>query len=146
VSIGSREGTRKFFELLTDAAGQQGWLLVWLLKIDQIVVAMEYDLEYKGVVYALRADFDETYGEYSPGAYLEYHVIKYVFEQGYLEYNTGPGLNAYKLHWTNEFKENVALHLCNHNLRASMIGLFEGRMRPLLTRIRNVLFRTGSKP
>jgi CelD/BcsL family acetyltransferase involved in cellulose biosynthesis len=146
VSIASRQGSRRFFELLTEAAGQQGWLLVWLLKIDQTVVAMEYDLEYRGAVYALRADFDDAYQEYSPGAYLEYHVIKYVFDQGYAEYNTGPGLNAYKLHWTDEFKDGGALYLYNNNFKPRAIALLEERWLPALRRIRHISLKSGPNP
>jgi CelD/BcsL family acetyltransferase involved in cellulose biosynthesis len=145
VSIASREGSKRFFELLTHAAGERGWLLIWLLRIDQAVVATEYDLEYGGSVYALRADFDSAYEEYSPGAFLEYHVVKYVFEQGCSEYNTGPGLNAYKLHWTEDFKDSGALRLYNENMKAQSIAFFEERVLPALRRLR-YLSTQGTNP
>ena len=143
IAISSRKETKKFFEALTDLAGQKGWLLVWLLKVDGVPIAMEYDLSYKGKVYALRADFDESYKEYSPGVYLEYHIIKTLFEERYHEYHTGPGLNTYKLHWTDQLKENMALQICNNNYKGWMIWTLEGRLLPFLKQIRDIAKGTG---
>lgn len=145
IAISSREETRRFFEMLTDLAGKAGWLMVWLLKVDGTPVAVEYDLEHNGNVYALRADFDEAYKEYSPGAYLEYQIIKHLFEEGYLEYNTGPGLNTYKLHWTDLSKKNVALHICNSNLKGRAVWAFESKLLPFLRGIRNATISTDVK-
>jgi CelD/BcsL family acetyltransferase involved in cellulose biosynthesis len=136
IAISSREEFKVFFATLNEIAGQKGWLQVWLLRINDIPVAMEYDLECLKKVYALRADFDEKYKEYSPGAYLEYQVIKYLFDEGYHEYNPGPGLEAYKLHWTDHVRKNVTLHICNENMRGWMIWMLECKLIPLLKQIK----------
>lgn len=118
--------------MLTDKAEKQGWLMAWVLKIKGVPIAMEYDLEYQKKVYALRADFDEAYKEYSPGGYLEYQIIKYLFEHGYCEYNTGPGLKTYKLRWTGQLKENVAVQVCNNNFKGRVVWGLEKGVIPLL--------------
>lgn len=132
IAISSREDTRRLFEELTRLGERRGWLLVWLLKVDGVPIAMEYDLCHGGDVYALRADFDGEYKAYSPGAYLEYHIIKYLFENGYREYNMGPGMNSYKLHWTEQMKKNVALSLCNDTLKGWVVWTLERRLIPFL--------------
>ena len=137
ISITSQEGAYGFFDTLTNLAGKRGWLMVWLLKVEGAPVAMEYDLEHEGKVYALRADFDESFKKYSPGTYLEYRIIKHLFEKGYHEYNTGPGLGAYKLHWTDQLKEDIVLHVCNNNLKGLTIWSLESKILPLLKWFRN---------
>ena len=137
ISITSQEGAYGFFSTLTNLAAQRGWLMVWLLKIEGVPVAMEYDLEYEGKVYALRADFDESFKKYSPGTYLEYQIIKHLFEKGYREYNTGPGLGAYKLHWTDQLRENMVLHICNNNHKGLAIWALESKILPSLKWFRN---------
>lgn len=136
IALGNRGETRRFFEVLTDLAARRGWLLLWLLKVDGLPIAMEYDLEHDGKVYALRADYDEAYREYSPGAYLEYQILKHFFQKGYVGYSFGPGLNPYKLHWTEALLENVELHLCNANLKGSTIWGLEVGLVPFFRRIR----------
>ncbi|MBN2366695.1 MAG: GNAT family N-acetyltransferase [Calditrichaeota bacterium] len=111
--LSSKSETVSFFEKLTRAASLQNWLRIWLLIQDDNPIAMEYDLTYKGKVYALRADYNEKYGEFSPGTYLEYEIIQYYFQNGYLAYSTGPGLNEYKMHWTDHSFKNVNLHICS---------------------------------
>jgi len=79
---------------------------------------------------------------YSPGAYLEYQIIKSLFDEGYLEYNTGAGLNTYKLNWTDQIRQNVVLHVCNRNLRGEMVYQLENRVIPFLKRIRDRKWRS----
>ena len=82
-------------------------------------------------MYALRADFDDSYKAYSPGKYLEHHIIRHVFEQGYREYNAGPGMNLYKMQWTNKLKRNLSLLGCNTSPRGMYVWLLEKHLVPL---------------
>ncbi|HEY7728108.1 MAG TPA: GNAT family N-acetyltransferase [Candidatus Eisenbacteria bacterium] len=136
LSISSRPATVEFFRRLTEVAGRKGWLFLWLLELDGVPVAMEYDLTHAGIVYALRADIDEAYKERSPGAYLEYQLVKHLFEEGYSEYNTGPGLNPYKLRWTDQIAENLAVHACGGTWRGRVTCAVEGILAPAWRRLR----------
>jgi len=143
IAITSREETNQFFAALTDAAGPKGLLLIWILKVDETPIAMEYDLEVLGRVYALRADYDEAYKEYSPGAYLEYQIVKSLFKEGYQEYNIGPGLNTYKLQWTEQSRQNMTLHVCNDSAKGWTIWGLQTKLIPFLRRIRNLSMRAS---
>jgi CelD/BcsL family acetyltransferase involved in cellulose biosynthesis len=146
VSIASQPTARRFFEDLTSRATERKWLSVWFLKTDGVPVAAEYDLECQGRVYALRADFDDAYREYSPGSYLEFQILKYLFEHEYSEYSFGPGLNTYKLHWTDEYKHNVTLQLYNDTLAGRLLWGLENRLLPLLRRLRRLRAGAGRGP
>lgn len=121
IAISSRDDTRRFFEVITAEASHRGWLLVWVLKTDGVPIAMEYDLATDGRVYALRADFDQAYEDFSPGTYLEYQIVRSLFEGGFREYSTGPGLNAYKLHWTDHLRENAILRVYNGTVSGRLL-------------------------
>ena len=138
IAIASQSEAERFFEVLTDIASQQGWLFVWLLKVDTFPIAMEYSLAYAGKVYALRADFDESYKDLSPGTFLEHHIIKRLFEEGYCEYNFGPGLNDYKLNWTNHVRENIFISIYNTTTKGIITSLLEGRIIPFLKNLRYI--------
>ncbi len=145
LAMTSRKEFIIFFEELTRLAGLRKWLNIWILKVDSIPVAMEYEIEYAGEVFALRSDFDEEYKKYSPGAYLEYQIIKYYFENGYSKYNTGPGLNTYKMHWTDKLKENVNLNICNNNFKGLKIWTLEKLVIPFLKKVRDLKESSLSK-
>ena len=141
VAISNRKDVQEFFTMFTDLAGKNSWLRAWFLKIENKVIAMEYDLEWEGKIYALRADFDEAFKSYSPGAFLEYQIIKNAFDSGYLEYNTGPGVKTYKLRWTDQSKANFVVHLFNENIKGTIIRIVEMKIRKLLIKIYRSLSR-----
>jgi CelD/BcsL family acetyltransferase involved in cellulose biosynthesis len=138
IAISSNDEALRFFTAFTQAGSRAGWLWVWILTVEDVPVAMEYDLLHDGTVSALRADFDESYSSSSPGAYLESHIVQQVFESGYREYSSGPGLNAYKLHWTERMRENVVVRVFNGTLRGCALWQLEHRLLPLARRLRRV--------
>ena len=96
-----RPAPQAFIRALTDVAFAKRWLSIWFLRIDGRPVAMEYQLMADGLVYALRADFDERFAHLSPGTYLNFHMLERMFaEQGLRRYSMGPGANPYKNRWS----------------------------------------------
>ena len=89
-----------FIRTLTETAIKANWLSVWFLRLDGIAVAMEYQLIFKGRVYALRADFDNSLRNMSPGTYLNYCMLEELFTKELDRYYMGPGNNPYKARWT----------------------------------------------
>lgn len=136
IAVSSGNETRRFFAALTEVAGLRNWLLVWLMKVNGASVATEYDLSYGGKVYALRADYNEAYGAHSPGAYLQYEIIKWLFENGYREYSTGPGINNYKLHWAEQSRKNVLWSIHNSSYKGRLVWVLESGVLPFLRGIR----------
>jgi hypothetical protein len=108
-ALTNREDSKRFFAALTEAAGRRGWLLVWILKLNGRAIAMEYHLTDDGIVYALRADFDQEHRRSSPGAYLEYHIFQRLFTEGCRAYHAGPGSDAYKLRWAENLDRNLGV-------------------------------------
>lgn len=93
-------GPQAFIRALTEAALSADWLSLWLLRMDDAAVAMEYQLVAGGHIYALRADFDDRYKDVSPGTYLNYRLLSNLFAGGFSRYYMGPGKNAYKSRWS----------------------------------------------
>jgi CelD/BcsL family acetyltransferase involved in cellulose biosynthesis len=137
IAISSKPYTLKFYEDLTKYVGKSGYLLLWLLKTNDIPIAMEYDIIYNDTVFALRSDFDQKYKSYSPGAYLEYKIISYLHENNFREYNTGPGLNQYKLNLCKHTHENKNFNLCNSNLKGLAIFSLNKIIVPIIKIIIN---------
>jgi len=137
IAISSDEKTIGFFESLNHIASSRNCLRVWLVKVGGKPIAMEYDIECGGNIFALRADFDEDFKEYSPGSFLEYHIIKNAFDKKLGEYNSGPGVRDYKTHWTDHVKECVNLYICNQNIKGKNIWLLENHIVPFLRKLRD---------
>ena len=95
-----RPGPQAFIRALTETAFAQDWLSVWFLRIGDVPVAMEYQLQWGGHIHALRADFDDSFKAVSPGTYLNFKMLEALFGSGHSRYFMGPGNNPYKSRWS----------------------------------------------
>lgn len=111
-----------FFRELTRRATKHGWLALWLLRLNGRAIAMEYQIKDNGKVHALRADYDLTCQELSPGSALNFAIVRSLFERGDVqEYHMGPGLNDYKLRWATGSEETVHLVLYHPGLYGRLL-------------------------
>jgi len=137
VAIATMPRMREFFEALTRSASARGWLSLWLLRLEGRAVAMEYQIRDGGVVYALRADFDERFAALSPGSALNHLIARALFERGGVhEYDMGPGDNEYKLRWATGSHQRARLRLYHPRLYGRLLRALEGRVLPALRAIR----------
>lgn len=138
-AVTSRPESKRFFEALTAAAASRGWLMVWLLRWNGVPVATEYDLVEDGVVYAIRADYDRSYHQHSPGAYLEYQLLQRLCAEGHSAYHAGPGTDEYKLRWTEERRRTVSLTVYNRHSLVGTLAFADWRVESRLRRLRDRL-------
>lgn len=140
LAVTSRPELGRFFECMTSTAGRRGWLRVWALKIGGEAVAVEYHIGSAGRMHALRADYDEAWAAHSPGACLEYHILRQLFEEGCREYSTGPGRDEYKRRWTDHERTNACVTLCRRTPAGLAVWVLEALAAPAVRRAR-ALFR-----
>lgn len=121
-----------FIRALTVSARENGWLSLWLLSLDAKPIAMEYQLIYRGEVYALRADYDQAFHELSPGSYLNRRLLEQLFDAHCSRYWLGPGENTYKLHWTNSSTTLFEVVAFGRTLRGRLLGMLSLYVVPTL--------------
>jgi len=142
LAMATMQGMPRFFRELTQRASTNGWLHLWILRLDGCAVATEYQIGADGQLHALRADFDPALGDLSPGAYLNLYIIRSLFErQGVHQYNMGPGPNEYKLRWATDADEVVALEVYAPTPYGRFLHAIETRLVPLARRWRTQLTR-----
>lgn len=137
VAIATMPNMQGFFGELTRRASAHGWLSLWTLRLDDRLVAMEYQLRHAGRVNALRADFDSALRDVSPGSALNLAIARALFERGGVhEYDMGPGLNEYKLRWATGTHEAAHLMLYRATAYGRLLHLLDTRVRPAVRRVR----------
>ena len=105
-AIGSKETTKTFFRLLSERAQRNEWLQVWFLSVNDQRVAMEFHLRERGTVYALRGDYLSQCEKYSPGRYLDYHIIQRLCDDQQVNlYDMCGDLYDYKTKWTKDIQQ-----------------------------------------
>jgi len=139
------EGPGAFIARLSEHAVLNSWFLAWVLTIDGEPAAMEYQLEFNGVVSGLRADYDPRFNEYSPGTLLNWKIIEQLFDREASSYLLGPGSNQYKMRWTEERRQLKTLVAYGTSARGRAVWAMEIYMRPLARSITNFLQREDSR-
>jgi CelD/BcsL family acetyltransferase involved in cellulose biosynthesis len=130
-------GPRAFIERLTDHAYASDWLSLWVLRIHDTPVAMEYQIVYDDKVHALRADFDDEYKSVSPGSYLSRYLVEGLFANGFKRYYLGPGKNSYKKRWSETGDMLHTLTAYAPTLRARAVALWPNEVKPKLRTLRD---------
>lgn len=139
-SMATMEGMPRFFQELTERASANGWLHLWILRLDGRAIATEYHVGANGTLHALRADYDSTLSELSPGAYLNIHIVRELFERGDVqEYDMGPGANEYKLRWATGAHETLTLDVYAPTAYGRLLHAIQTRVVPLARRWRDRL-------
>jgi CelD/BcsL family acetyltransferase involved in cellulose biosynthesis len=145
VALATMDGMPRFFHELTRRASARGWLRLWVLRLEGRAIATEYQIGANGSVHALRADYDASLADLSPGAYLNLEIIRRLFEVPGLEvYDMGPGVNEYKLRWASGAHELVTLEFYAPTLHGRLLRNLETRVVPFARRWRDRLRRAAS--
>jgi CelD/BcsL family acetyltransferase involved in cellulose biosynthesis len=130
-------GASRFFREFTRRASVNGWLRLWILRVDGRALATEYQVKSNGSLYALRADFDAGAETLSPGAVLNLRIVRSLFERQDVHlYNMGPGANPYKLRWATGSRETHSIHVYAPTQYGRMLYGLETRVLPALRRMR----------
>ncbi len=141
-------GPQAFIRELSESARQRGWLSVWIIHVDDQPLAMEYQLVFEGNVHALRADFDASCIEISPGSYLFRHLLETLCGRGLKRYYMGPGENPYKTRWSEEGDSLQRVLVHGRTPRGRVAWFKEVVVKPRLRSIRDRLSasRRGAEP
>ena len=127
-------GPNAFVARLSEHALRNGWMLAWVLEIDDEPVAMELQLDFQRTVSGLRADYDSAYDEHSPGTLLNWRIIEELFSRDSDYYALGPGNNQYKLRWSEATVELESLTVFGNTFVAQIVRILSTRIHPQLRR------------
>jgi len=138
LAMATMEGMPRFFQELTGRASANGWLHLWILRLDGRAVATEYQIGANGSIHALRADFDSALADLSPGSHLLAEIVRSLFERRCVhEYDMGPGSNDYKLRWATGAHELLTLEAYAPTRYGRLLHTAETRLVPRARRWRD---------
>ncbi len=136
--MATMQGMPRFFRELTRRASANGWLHLWILRLDGQAVATEYQIGANGRLHALRADFDAALADLSPGAFLNIRIIESLFgRRDVHEYDMGPVASEYKLRWAVGTHETLTFELYAPSAYGRLLHGMETRWVPLARRWRD---------
>ncbi len=130
-------GPQRFIRRLTQLAASQGWLSLWLLKLNDTPIAMEYQLIFNGHVHALRSDFDDAQRHLSPGSLLNWRLLEQLFSSDLRAYHMGLGDNAYKMRWSDRGEALHRITAYNKTVAGFAMQAMDRTVRPLVRKFKD---------
>lgn len=141
----SNANSRQFLRGLIAALGPSGCMNVWMVRDQGRPVAFELHILFDGLVYPIRADYDDEYKAYSPGSVLEYSALKALFESGTCrQYYTCADDYWYLGNWTSDYKDFCTIEVFGSSAKMRMLYLLEYRIIPRVKRLIRSKARTGA--
>ncbi len=135
--ITSNPQSKSFHIEICDRLGPQGIVSIFFLKKGGAPIAFEFHLTYNNVVYPIRADYDESFSDLSPGSVLEYNIIKTLFDEGVVkEYNTCGHTYNYLMNWSDETRKHANIEIFGKNFKPYGLYNLEYKLIPFLRKLR----------
>ena len=95
------EWVRRLFDRLRRFEGPRLRARLISVYFDGTQAASEFDLQSDTVLHGWITAFDQACKSYSPGHVLLQETLRQMFQDGLRVYDSGPGLDAYKRHYSN---------------------------------------------
>jgi CelD/BcsL family acetyltransferase involved in cellulose biosynthesis len=134
-AIAGAAATRRFYDEIAAAASRLGYFSLYLLEVDDRVIAGHFGLTHNGRYYVPKLAYDEAYSAFSPGHLLVSEVARDCAERGVQEFEfLGPWMD-WKASWASTTRCLVCLHVFrNDSVGRALYGLRFG-LRSLAKRI-----------
>jgi CelD/BcsL family acetyltransferase involved in cellulose biosynthesis len=129
---------RAFHQEVTRLALAQGWLRLFLLRLNGTPAAAFYGLRYGDTFSFYQSGFDPAYGRYSVGVVLMALSIQSALAEGARVYDMLHGEEEYKFHWANGGQPLARLVIFPprmHGTLARALNGAYGRLRPMARRV-----------
>jgi len=121
-----------FFRRIHYVAQTEGWVKIFLLKLNNKIIGYRYGLLYKQKFYDWVTSFDPDFFEYSPGKLLIGEAIKFSMENNIKEFDFLRGDEKYKLKWTKITRSNYELFFLKNNILGSILSFCHSDLMPKL--------------
>lgn len=134
--MSASQSSKSFYTDITNYFAKLNQVKIWILKLQDKPVAVQYQLFNNNKVYMLIIDFCEEYKKLSPGTVLMYHILqKYHDEDEVKEFDFCGDAHDYKLKWGNNVREHKSLQIFNRRPYSYFIYFAKAKVLPMFRKI-----------
>jgi CelD/BcsL family acetyltransferase involved in cellulose biosynthesis len=125
-----------FYRDFSREAGNDGFWLLHMLKINDSYVAFDYYLKFGNRLTGIRSDYDMSFKDYMPGHLVKIATIKYICSTGEpWEYDMGGIASEYKLSYTNEVRNHIHIMAGSTGPYGHLLIMGKRKFWPMLKRL-----------
>ncbi len=118
---------RQFYNEMARVFLARDWLELWVMELNQRIVAVQYAFRYGSTVYQLQEGFEPDHSPDRVGFILRGHVLQHLIEQGVRVYDFLGGQAPSKARWGAQVSNYIDLHFARpRTLGAAYLRLRSG--------------------
>jgi CelD/BcsL family acetyltransferase involved in cellulose biosynthesis len=111
---------RGFHKEVAEAFARRGWLILFILRLDDEPVAAAYCFKYGNKLYGYLSGHNPEYSEYSVGNLLLLHMIETSIKRGLAEVDFMRGDEPYKKRWNARLRRNLQARVVSKGIVPSL--------------------------
>jgi CelD/BcsL family acetyltransferase involved in cellulose biosynthesis len=145
-----REGTailckpdlHTFYDAIVHDATKFGYLSMYLLELDETIIAAHLALTYGGRYYPIKVAYDEGFGEYGPGHLLIGRVLEDCAQRGLSRFDCLGDWTEAKAKWTTHSLRHTSCCIFRNTLAGHLLRAESQLQRNLSRTVREVVAAT----
>lgn len=135
-AIKCHKDVETFYRRFAHWSMQHNHLLLFMLKLDDTLIAADYCLYYGQTVFLLKPGYNESFGHIAPGNLLHSEVFKYLFESSqFTIYNFLGACEPWKMEWTSKTGNYGQIKVYPKTIKGRSLYAFECGWKDLLKEI-----------
>lgn len=127
--IGGRTDRKTFYDKITETGIRNGWVTIWLLRLNEEFIAFEYTLQLGSEMLLLAVDYDQAHNHFSPGTVLRSLVLERIAARNAVSTYDLAGTNYdYKLHWTKSIRPHSQFWVFNDRIKSRLLYFIKAKI------------------
>jgi CelD/BcsL family acetyltransferase involved in cellulose biosynthesis len=140
-AIASSAQCMRFYDEISRAAEQFGYLSVCLLEWNDQLLAAHFGLSYKGRYFSPKVAYDENLGKWAPGHLIVEEILRDCAVRGIHEYDITGQNDPWKRKWTSQTRGQCVQYIFGKGVAGQLANLMRFRVRQGVKKI-----LTASRP
>jgi len=142
-AIASSIDSLQFYNEISRSAEELGWLSIYLLELDDHLLAAHWGLSYQGRYFSPKVAYDENSKQWAPGHLIVEEILRDCSGRGIHEYDITGQNDDWKRKWTSQTRPQCIQFVFRKGTWGMLAHLLRFRVRP---RLKKIVDRTLRKP
>ena len=134
-AIASSRASRQFFDEIAEQGERFGYLCLYLLELNDQLVAAHFGLCYQGRYFSPKIAFDEGHKDWMGGHLIVSLILPDCVERGIIEYDITGSADDWKMRWTAETRPSRMLLVFRNTPYGRLLHTLQFRGKSLIKRM-----------
>lgn len=130
-----------FYDEIARSEEKVGRLSIYLLELNDQLVAAHFGLSHKGRYFSPKVAYDENSGEWAPGHLIVQEILRDCVERGIHEYDITGQNDLWKRKWTDRTRGQCTQYIFGATISGNWAHLARFHVRPWLKRLVHPVLR-----